>query len=173
MCLRLLAIDFALAVEHFLRHFLAPQETRIERGDVHGHVVAETLKILGARHEIALAIDLDEHADLAARVNVAGDEPLGRGPLRFLRRGSLSLFAQDVDGLLDIAAGFDQRRAAIRKARAGAVAQLLHELRGTFCLFRVRVLSPWVCSIPFCLDFDRVRLASRDSGCVPPYRMLL
>ena len=102
--LRLLAVDVALAVERLLRHFLAAQETRIERGDVHRHVVAQALEILRARHEIALAIHFDEHADLPARVNVAADEAFRRCALRLLRRRGLPLLAQNVDGLLDVAA---------------------------------------------------------------------
>ncbi len=97
---------------------------------MHGHVVAQMLKIFGARDEIALAIDLDEHTDLPARVNVAAHEAFRRRPLRLFRRGRLPLFPQDGDRLLDVAARLDQGRAAIGKARAGFVAQLLHELRG-------------------------------------------
>jgi hypothetical protein len=40
---------------------------------MHGYIVAEALKSLGARHEITFAIDLDENSDLPAGVNVAGD----------------------------------------------------------------------------------------------------
>ena len=93
--LGLLAINFAFAVENLLRHFLAPQESRIERGDVHRHIVAKALKILGARHEIALAIHFHQHADLSAGVDVAAHQPFGRRALRLLRRGRLSLLAQN------------------------------------------------------------------------------
>ena len=119
------AIDVAFAVEGFLGHFLAAKKSRVERGDVHRNVVAEPLKILGPSHEIALAVDFGQHSDLAARVDVAPHQAFGGGPLRLLLRGRLPLLAQDVDGLLDVAIGFDQRIPARRKARAGSFSQML------------------------------------------------
>jgi len=128
--LGLFLVNFPLAVQGFLRHFLAAQESRVERGHVHGHVVAQALEVRRARDEIALAIHLDQHADLPARVDIGAHQPFGRRPLRFLGGRGLALLAQDVDGLLDIAFGFHERIAAGSEARASAVAQFLHQLRG-------------------------------------------
>ena len=140
---RLRAVNVALLLEHLRRHFLAPHITRIERRDVHGDVVAKLLKFIGARHEIRLAIDFHEHTNLAARVDVTAHEPFAGFALRFLCRGRLALFAQDADGLFDVAFGFHERGAAIAESRAGALAQLFHELR--------RNLNSWlvVCSFVF------------------------
>ena len=48
------------------------------RGDVHREVLAQGLEVVGARHEVGLAVDLDEHADAAA-VDVGVDEALRGG----------------------------------------------------------------------------------------------
>ena len=125
---RLLAVDFALLGQHFGRDFFAPQIARIDRGDVHGDVVAELLEGIGAGHEVGLAIDFHDHADLSAGVNVVADQAFAGLALRLLGRGGLAFFAQDVDGLFDVAVGFHQRRAAIGEARAGAFAQFFHEM---------------------------------------------
>ncbi len=82
----------------------APDVAGIERGHVHGHVVAKPLKILGARHEIGFAVDLHHHADLAARVDVVADQPFGGLALGLFLRGGLALAPQDVDGFVDVAA---------------------------------------------------------------------
>ena len=95
---------------------------------MHGDVVAKLLEGFGAGDEIGLAIDFDEHANLAAGVNVTADQTFAGFALGLFGGGSLALFAEDVDGLLDIAGGFNQRGAAIGKARVGTVAQLFYEL---------------------------------------------
>jgi len=61
------------------------------------------------RDEIAFAIQLHEHADFSARVDIAADKPFRGCPLRLLCRGRLPLLSQDVDGAFDIALRFDQR----------------------------------------------------------------
>ncbi len=99
---RLLFVDFALVVENLRGHLFAPHIARIQRGDVHGHVVAQPLKILGARHEIGFAVDLHQHADFPARVNVVAHQTFARLARRLLLRRRLALVAQDVDRPLDV-----------------------------------------------------------------------
>jgi hypothetical protein len=40
---------------------------------VHRDVLEQLLEVLGARDEVRLAVELDEHADLAAGVDVVAD----------------------------------------------------------------------------------------------------
>ena len=94
---------------------------------MHRDVVAEALEVIGAGNEIAFAIDFDEHADFTAGVNVVADHAFASGALGLLLRGGLALFAQNVDGLLDITLRFDQCFAAGGKAGAGALAELLYK----------------------------------------------
>ena len=121
--------DFTFPVEDFLRYFLATNVTRIERSHMHGHVVAQVAEIIGTRHEIGFAIHFDEDANFPAGMNIMADHAFGGLPRRFLLRGGLPFFSQDVNGALHIAFGFHQRRAAIGKSCAGAFAQIFHELR--------------------------------------------
>ena len=56
-------------------HIFLADEARIGGGDVHGDVVHQALEVVGAGHEIALAVDLHQHADLASGMDVAGHRP--------------------------------------------------------------------------------------------------
>src|SRR5579862_1219221 len=91
--LGLSTVNFALTVEDVGSDFIAIKETGIERSDVHSDVVTETLEVIGAGDEVAFAVNLDEHANFAAGMNVVADHALAGGALRLLLRGSLSLLA--------------------------------------------------------------------------------
>src|SRR5690348_18239096 len=62
-------------------------------------------------------------------MNVMSDQAFARFARGLFLCGSLSLLSQDVDCAFEISLCFHQRRAAVGKSRAGAFAQLLHELR--------------------------------------------
>ena len=99
---------------------------------MHRDVMRKLLERVRARHEVRLAVQLHEHADFSAGVNVAADEPFGRFARGLLRRSSLAFLAQYRDGLFEVALRFNQRRAAIVESRVCAVAQFLHELGWNF-----------------------------------------
>src|SRR5205807_7117890 len=86
------------------------------------------LKRLRTRHEVRLAVQLYEHTNLSAGMNVAAHEAFARFARGFLGSGGLAFFAQNADGLFDVAIGFDQSGAAITEARVGPFPQFLHEL---------------------------------------------
>ena len=100
-----------------------------EAGDLHGEVADELLELVGAGHEVGLAVDLDQHADAAAGVDVAGDEALAGVAAGLLRRGGEALLAQLRDGLVHVAAGLLERALAVHHAGAGPLAQLLDGIR--------------------------------------------
>ena len=106
---------------------------------MHGDVVGELDESVGAGDEIGFAIDFDEHTDFSAGVDVASNETFGGFARGFFRGSGLALFAQHADGFLDVAVGFNERRAAIGEARVGALAQLFHELRRNLYL-------TWLCA---------------------------
>ncbi len=73
---------------------------------MHGDVVAQLLKFLGARHEIRLAIHFDQHADLSARMDVGAHQAIGGLALApfscaaacpFLRRNSTAFSMSPLD----------------------------------------------------------------------------
>src|SRR5713226_3993269 len=141
---RLRLINVAFLFEHLGRHFFAPHVTRIQRRDVHGDVVRKLLERVRARHEVRLAVQLDQHADFPAGVDVAADEPFAGFPLRFLRGSSLTLLPQNLDSLLDDAVRFDQRIPTIVETCSGPLAQFFYEL----CWY----LHGWLlCAHPFSL----------------------
>jgi hypothetical protein len=121
-------VDFALAFEHFGSDVLAADVTGIDGGNVHGEVVTKALESFGARDEVAFTIELDDHADFSAGMNVVSDETFGGFARSLFGRGGLTFFAQDVDGLFDVAAGFDEGGAAIAEAGIGAFTKFLYEL---------------------------------------------
>ena len=57
-----------------------PRETYsgFDGGHVQRHLAGELLELVGAGHEVGLAVDLDQRADLAAGVDVARHDALGR-----------------------------------------------------------------------------------------------
>ena len=74
-----------------------------------GDVARQLLEVVGARDEVGLAVELDQHADLAVVVDVAHDQrPRGGSAGALLGLGD-PLLAQDLGGLLHVAAGLLQR----------------------------------------------------------------
>src|ERR1044072_803061 len=126
---RLLALHGALAGEHVLGDLLAAHEARVGGGDVHGDVAHQLLEVVGAGDEGGLAVDLDEHADLAAGVDVGADGPLGGDAAGLLGGARQPLRAQHVDRLLDVALALEEGVLAVHHAGAGALAKLLDHLR--------------------------------------------
>src|SRR5437764_1801274 len=130
LVLRLLLEDPALALPHLFRDVLLGHVLRRRGRDVERHLPGERLEVLVARDEVGLAVDLDEHPDLAPRVDVALDDPLRGGAAGALLGARLALDAEDLDRLLEVAARLLQRALAVHHPRAGAVAQSLDVGRG-------------------------------------------
>ncbi len=139
---RLRSVNLAFALEHFGRHVFPANVARINRGDMHGHVVAKLLKRIGARHEIAFAIDFHDHADFSAGMNVVADQSFGGFARGLLGRRGLAPLAQDLDSLLyeflvvsritQLDGGLDKRGAAITESSVREFSQFLDELGWDF-----------------------------------------
>src|SRR5215207_1479414 len=98
-------------------------------GDVQRDLAREADEVVVPGDEVGVAVDLDEHADLAVAVDVGLDRPLGGLPAAHLQRLVAEPDAQQLDGLVDVAVRLRKRRLAVHHAGAGAVAQLLDFLR--------------------------------------------
>src|SRR5215469_13094576 len=72
---------------------------RVAGRDVHGDIVHQFFEVFGASDEIALAVDLNQHADLASGMNVAGDRPLAGHTGSLLGRYRDAFLAEKNDGL--------------------------------------------------------------------------
>ncbi len=110
----------------FLGYVFLADELRIGRRHLHGDVLHQALKIVRAGDEIGFAIDLHQHADLRAGMNVAADSSLPRGAGGFLRCRSDAVLSQNDFGFRQVALGFHQSLLALHHSRAGAVAKFLY-----------------------------------------------
>src|SRR5205085_9876245 len=127
------ARDLALLVEHFARNLLARDVARLRSRDVHRDVFDELLELVCARDAVCLAVDLDEHADLATHVYVGADRALCGDSSRLLRGRRHAALAKDFDGLLLVALGLLKCLLALHHPRARLLPERLHSAR---CYFR-------------------------------------
>ncbi len=130
---RLLSVDLPLLLDQFGGKLLAPHATRIRSRDLHRDFLDQGLKLRRLGDEVALAIDLNQHAQLPAGVDISADRALRRDPPRAPGGLRDTLLAQPERGLLHIAAALRQRLLAIHHACAGFLAQFLHQFRVEFC----------------------------------------
>ena len=102
------------------------------RRDVHRDVAHQLLELVGAGHEVGLAVDLDQDADLAAAVDVGADRAFGRDPAGLLGRRGEALLAQRVDRLSMLPCALVEGVLAVHHSGAGALPELLDHLSGDF-----------------------------------------
>src|SRR5215213_2107397 len=126
----LLLGDARLALDLFARNAIHVDRDRRRGGDVQREVPREADEVLVASDEVRLAVDLDEHADLAVGVDVGLDGALGGRALAALLGLRGALHPQRLDRLLDVAVRLDEGLLALHHPCAGALAQGLHVLGG-------------------------------------------
>ena len=143
---------------------------RGEPGDVQRDVAREGDEVLVARDEVGVAVDLDEHAGLAVRVDVGLDGALGGLAAAHLERLVAEADAQQLDGGVDVAAGLGQRRLAIHHSRARLVAQLLDLRRGDRGVVLMPSRSPGSSALPSCPPSWRAACAPASSASPSPRR---
>src|SRR5690606_12849502 len=113
-------------------------------------ITDQRLEVFRPRHEVRLAVDLDQHPDLAAHVDVAADRTLARFPARTLRGLRGALRAQEVDRLLHVPARLLQRLLALHHPGARPLTQLLYLLSSDRHLFALLSSSgPGGCITPW------------------------
>src|SRR5262249_17451163 len=123
------AIDRPPAPLLRLGDLLAADVARARGRHLHRQVAHQLLELVRLGDEVGLAVDLDQHADLAARVDVGPDRPVGGdagGPFGRLRE---SLLAQEPERLVEIALRLAERFLTIEEPGARLLAQLLHEVQ--------------------------------------------
>src|SRR5439155_14378988 len=115
-----------LALEVGLGNVFFADKLRVGGRDVHGDVVYQLFEIVGAGHEIALAIDFDQHADFASGMNVVRNRAFAGDAGSLLLGHGSAAFAENDDCLLQIAIRFGERFLAVHHGSAGLVAELLY-----------------------------------------------
>ena len=120
----LLLEDAGLGVARLGRDLVLGDPARLRRGgDVQRDVLGEGDEVLVLGHEVGVAVDLDEHADLAVGVDVGLDGALGGLAVGELAELVAHLDPEDLGGLVDVAARPPRGRAcspSCRRRSAGA-----------------------------------------------------
>src|SRR5918994_14094 len=140
--LRLFLEEGALLRDLLLGDVLEGHVPWVHRGDVDRYLAGELLEVLIARDEVRLALDLDQGALAAIRVDVGRDDPLGGAAHAPLRRRGGALLAEDRDRLLGVALRLLESLLHVHHRRAGPLAKGLHVGRGD----RHQDPPPWVCA---------------------------
>src|SRR4051794_14239165 len=125
---RLLGGNALLALALLGRQLVLLDDERSRGRDVQRDVAGEGHEVVGAGHEVGLAVDLDEHADLAVAVDVGLDRALRGGAVAALGRLGRAADAEELDGSLHVAVDLLQGRLALHHPGARAVAQGLDVL---------------------------------------------
>src|SRR5215217_3486145 len=118
--------DAALAGDVLLGDVLEGDVLGIHRGDVDRHLARELLEILVSRHEVGLALNLDERALAAVGVDVGGDDALRGAASTALGGRGGALLAEDLDRLLLVALGLLESVLDVHHGSAGALPERLH-----------------------------------------------
>jgi len=99
-------------------------------GGLHGDVIGELLEPVTAGDKVSLAVDLDNHTEAGATVDVGADGTLSGDAGCLLIGGGDALLAEPDDGLLEVAAALGEGLLAVHHAGAGGVADSLDVLGG-------------------------------------------
>src|SRR5207248_2184969 len=110
-------------------HVIIADRQRRNRGDVKCQIASKVDETVGARDEIRLAVELDEHADPIPGVDVALNDPFGSLCSSALGGLRLAAGAQDLDRALEVAGRLAERLTARQDTRPGSLAQRLDLLR--------------------------------------------
>ena len=122
----------ALRVARLVGNLLSRQVDgrRGSAGDVDRDLASELLEVVAARNEVRFALDLDQHAHPAGRVNVGGDDALAGRPTAAFRGRRLPPDPQDPDRLLHVATRLGEGCLAIHDRSPGPLPELLDIGRG-------------------------------------------
>ncbi len=107
-------------------HIFLADELGIAGRDVHGNVVHQALEVVGAGHEIALAVHFHQHADFASGVDVAGHRAFAGNASGLLGGGGHALLAENDDGAFHVALGLGEGVLAVHHGSVGLLAKLFH-----------------------------------------------
>src|SRR5262249_52505157 len=118
------AIDLALLLEHVAGHVLASDVGGIGGGDLHGEVPNQLAEGIRLGHEVGLAVDLHERAELAVGVAIAVHEAfLGFASLPLLGVRE-PLLPEEFGGRLEVAVRGVEGGLAVHHSRARPLAEL-------------------------------------------------
>ena len=117
-----------LLLEHLGGHVVAAHPARREPRHLHRQLARELLEVISARHEIGLAVELQQDPQARAMVDVAGDHAFADGAARLLGSDREALVAEPGDRLLDVSGAVLEGPLAVHDAGPGLLAEALHVL---------------------------------------------
>src|SRR5947208_6577896 len=124
---RLLLEDLPFVLEGRSRDVVTAQPAwRRGTCDMERQVFHERTEVIRVRHEVRLAVHLDQHPDRVVEMDVGVDQALVGTAAGALGLAGETLLAEDLRGALGIAVGLDQGALAIHHARAGRFTKRLH-----------------------------------------------
>ena len=126
--LGLRGVNLLFLLQHVAGDLLALDGARIGRRDLHRDVFHQGLEIRALGEEVSLAIDLDQHAELAARMNVGPDRAFRSDAARALGGRGDAFLTQPYGGLFEVTLALGQRLFAIHYTRAGLLPQLSYDI---------------------------------------------
>src|SRR5579875_1049767 len=132
---RLRGVDLALLLNHFGWEVLAPNAARIGRRDLHREFTQQSLKFRRFGNEVGFAVELEQHAELAAGMDVRADRAFRGDPAGALRCRGDTLLTKPYDCLFQVAIGLGQRLLAVHYTGAGLVAQFPYQVSVDFHRF--------------------------------------
>jgi hypothetical protein len=125
--------NFSLLLQSLIGYVVLRDIARLSCGDVHSNVLNELLKLITTRHKVGLAVYFNQHAHLAAHVNVKTDNPFGSDAALSLSCRSQTTLAQDINGPLFISFCLNKCVLTLHHPGTGLFAKLLDGCRCYFC----------------------------------------
>src|SRR2546426_6000876 len=120
-------VDLALGLELLRRHVLTAHVARSCSRHLHRQVLHELLELGGLGHEVRLAVDLDQDADFAPRMDVGADRAVRGRAGGLLRRLGEPPLAQQTERAVEVAGRLAERLLAVEEPRPRLLPELLDE----------------------------------------------
>ena len=108
LALYLRLVNFALGFDKIPGDLRAADVERMRRGNMQSDIFHELAEVFISRHEISLAIHLDEHTDFSLQMNVGRSDAFLCRAHSFFRSDGDAFSAQNRFGLFEVADAFDK-----------------------------------------------------------------
>src|SRR3990172_3375345 len=99
-------------------------------GDMEGDLLREALEVIGAGHEVGLAVQLNKRPQAPVVMHIDLDHAFGSRALGAFGCGGVALLLEDLDGFVKVAVCLVERLFAVEHAGAGEFAQSLNVFGG-------------------------------------------
>src|SRR5215831_9226165 len=123
--LRLLLINLPLLGHNLCRDLVSSDIERVRGCHLHSEIVYQGLEVVSASDKICFAVDLNQHSQAPATVNIRTDRAFLRTPCRALGSCLQTLFAQEIYGLIHNTIGGSEGFFTIHNSSPGLLTKFL------------------------------------------------